>query len=98
LVGALRLVADAYGLDREGRAELLTATDDAIARIEAVRRSVDAGDPNAVEIWNRTVVASATTDGAPGGPTSRTSCRRPPLRRILALHARRGLESVGLAC
>src|SRR6266545_4264754 len=51
----LRLVADAYGLDRDGRAELLTAMDDAIARIEAaVRRSVDAGDPNAVEIWNRT--------------------------------------------
>ena len=29
--------------------------DDAIAVIEAaVRRSVDAGDPNAVELWNRT--------------------------------------------
>ena len=43
----LRLVADAYGLDRDGRAELLTAMDDAIDRVEAaVRRSVDAGDPN----------------------------------------------------
>ena len=43
----LRLVADAYGLDRDGRAELLTAMNDAIDRIEAaVRRSVDAGDPN----------------------------------------------------
>jgi hypothetical protein len=51
----LRLVADAYGLDGDGRAELLTAVDDAIARIEAAhRRAVDAGDPNAVELWNRT--------------------------------------------
>jgi aminoglycoside phosphotransferase (APT) family kinase protein len=51
----LRLVADAYGLDRRGRAELLTAMDDAIARIEAaVRRSVDGGDPDAVARWNRT--------------------------------------------
>jgi hypothetical protein len=51
----LRLVADAYGLDRGGRAELLSAMDDAIARITAaVRRSVDTGDPHAVEMWNRT--------------------------------------------
>jgi hypothetical protein len=51
----LRLVADAYGLDGRGRAELLTAIDDAIDRIEAaVRRAVDAGEPNAVELWNRT--------------------------------------------
>jgi hypothetical protein len=51
----LRLVADAYGLDRDGRAELLTAMNDAIVRIEAaVRRTVDAGDPNSVEMWNRT--------------------------------------------
>jgi Phosphotransferase enzyme family len=51
----LRLVADAYGLDRDGRAELLTAMNDAIDRIEAaVRRSVDAGDPNAIAMWNRT--------------------------------------------
>jgi hypothetical protein len=29
--------------------------DDAIDRLEAaVRRRVDAGDPNAVELWNRT--------------------------------------------
>jgi hypothetical protein len=40
----LRLVADACGRDRDSRAELLTAIDDAIARIEAaVRRSVAAG-------------------------------------------------------
>jgi hypothetical protein len=51
----LRLVADAYGLDRDGRAELLTAMDDAIARIEAaVRPRVDAGDPNAIAMANRT--------------------------------------------
>jgi hypothetical protein len=51
----LRLVADTYGLDRDGRAELLTAMDDAIARIEAaVRRSVAAGNPNAVALWDRT--------------------------------------------
>jgi Phosphotransferase enzyme family len=51
----LRLVADAYGLDRDGRAELLTAMNDAIARVEtAVRRSVDSGEPNAIAMWNRT--------------------------------------------
>jgi Phosphotransferase enzyme family len=51
----LRLVADAYGLDREGRAELLTAMNDAIDRVEAaVRRSVDAGDRNFIAMWNRT--------------------------------------------
>ncbi|MBA2385797.1 MAG: phosphotransferase [Acidimicrobiia bacterium] len=51
----LRLIADAHGLDRDGRAELFTAMNDAIARVEAaVRRSVDAGDPNAVAMWNRT--------------------------------------------
>jgi phosphotransferase family enzyme len=51
----LRLVADAYGLDRDGRADLLSVFDDALARIEeAVRRAVDAGDPSAVELWNRT--------------------------------------------
>jgi hypothetical protein len=51
----LRLVADAYGLDRDGRAELLTAMSDAIARITAAaRRWVDAVDPTLVEMWNRT--------------------------------------------
>jgi Phosphotransferase enzyme family len=51
----LRLVADAYGLDRDGRAELLTALDDAIDRIEAAaRRSVDTGDPNSIAMVNRT--------------------------------------------
>jgi hypothetical protein len=51
----LRLVADAYGLDRDGRVQLLEAMDDALDRIEvAVRCSVDAGDSAAVELWNRT--------------------------------------------
>jgi aminoglycoside phosphotransferase (APT) family kinase protein len=51
----LRLVADAYGLDGNGRAELLPAIDDAIARVEAaVRASVDAGHTNTVAMWHRT--------------------------------------------
>jgi hypothetical protein len=51
----LRLVADAYGLDREGRAELLAAMDDAIDRIEAAaRRGVEAGDPNAAAMLETT--------------------------------------------
>jgi len=51
----LRLVADAYGLDRAGRGELLTATDDALDRIEAaVRRAVDAGHPGSIALWDRT--------------------------------------------
>jgi hypothetical protein len=51
----LRLVSDTYGLDRDGRAELLTAVNDSIDRIEAgVRRSIDAGDPNAVEMLKKT--------------------------------------------
>lgn len=45
----LRLVADAYGLNRDGRSELLRAMDDAIDRIEAaVRRSLDVADSRAV--------------------------------------------------
>lgn len=55
LPARLRLVADAYGLDREGRAGLLTAVDDALDRVEAAtRRAVDAGDPGAIELWRRT--------------------------------------------
>jgi aminoglycoside phosphotransferase (APT) family kinase protein len=51
----LRLVADAYGLGREGRSELLAAMDDAMDRVEAaVRRRVDAGDPTAVAMVTRT--------------------------------------------
>lgn len=51
----LRLVADAYGLDRDGRAAMLAALDDALDRIEAAaRRSVDEGDANAVAMFERT--------------------------------------------
>lgn len=46
----LRLVADAYGLDGEGRMELLDAMDDAIDRIEAfARRHADGADPRSLE-------------------------------------------------
>ena len=51
----LRLVADAYGLDRDGRTQLIAAMDDAIDRVEtAVRRRVDAGDPNYRAMVRRT--------------------------------------------
>jgi hypothetical protein len=51
----LRLVADAYGLDRDGRVELLTAMDDAMDRVEAaVRRRVDGGDASYIALWKRT--------------------------------------------
>jgi len=51
----LRLVADSYGLDRYERAEVLGAMNDALDRVEdSVRRSVEAGDSNSVEMWNRT--------------------------------------------
>jgi aminoglycoside phosphotransferase (APT) family kinase protein len=51
----LRLVSDAYGLDRDGRGALLDAMDDAMARIEAaVRHSIEAGDPDAVTTLNST--------------------------------------------
>ena len=51
----LRLVADAYGLDRDGRAALLPALDDAIDRIEATtRRSIDRGDAHAIDMVART--------------------------------------------
>jgi hypothetical protein len=51
----LRLVADAYGLDRDGRAELLQALGDALDRIEALaRRSVATGDPAALAAAART--------------------------------------------
>jgi hypothetical protein len=46
----LRLVADAYGLDREGRMELLCAMDDAIDRIETLARRGEGGaDPSRLQ-------------------------------------------------
>jgi aminoglycoside phosphotransferase (APT) family kinase protein len=51
----LRLVADAYGLDQHGRADLLSAVDDALGRIEGtVRAAVAAGDAAAIEAVHRT--------------------------------------------
>lgn len=51
----LRLVADEYGLDQEGRTELLSAIDNALDGIEStVRRSVDAGDPCAIAMLEKT--------------------------------------------
>ena len=51
----LRLVADAYGLDGEGRMGLLAAVGQAMERVEAaVRRGVEAADPNTVAMWDRT--------------------------------------------
>jgi hypothetical protein len=49
----LRVVADAYGLDRGGRNELVEIVSMSIARSgEFVRRRVEAGDPNFTKIWN----------------------------------------------
>lgn len=50
----LRLVADTYGLDGEGRAELLAVLDESMARAgEFVRRRVEAGDANFVAMWQQ---------------------------------------------
>jgi hypothetical protein len=49
----LRVVADAYGLDRAGRDLLVSILADSIARGGAfVRRRVVAGDPNFIAMWN----------------------------------------------
>jgi hypothetical protein len=48
-----RVAADAYGLDGDGRAELLAAFDESMARGgEFVRRRVEAGDPNFIAMWD----------------------------------------------
>ena len=48
----LRLVADAYRLDEEGRGVVLACLDDAVDRAgEFVRRRVEAGDPNFIRMW-----------------------------------------------
>jgi hypothetical protein len=55
LPARLRLVADEYGLDAEGRQELLTALDGSIASGgEFVRRRVEAGDANFIAMWEST--------------------------------------------
>lgn len=49
----LRLVADAYGLDRASRHDLLAILSDSIARGgEFLQRRVEAGDPNFVKMRN----------------------------------------------
>jgi thiamine kinase-like enzyme len=49
----LRLVADAYGLDHAERIEFLGILSDTIARGgEFVRRRVEAGDVNFIQMWN----------------------------------------------
>jgi hypothetical protein len=49
----LRIVADAYGLDGPGRRELVGIIGESIARGgEFVRRRVEAGDRNFIEMWN----------------------------------------------
>ena len=49
----LRVVADAYGLDRDARHELFERIAESIARGGAfVRRRVELGDPNFVAMWN----------------------------------------------
>jgi aminoglycoside phosphotransferase (APT) family kinase protein len=51
----LRLIADAYGLSRDGRAGLLTAMNDALDRIDAAaRRTVAAGTPGIIAMMNQT--------------------------------------------
>jgi hypothetical protein len=65
------LMADAYGLDQDGRSQLLTAMDDALDRIEAAaRRSVDHADPNTVAVMQRTWASRSTSGDGAGGLTT----------------------------
>ena len=51
----LRVIADAYGLDRTGRSRLLSCIHDALDQVErAVRGSIANGDPAARDAVNRT--------------------------------------------
>ncbi len=53
LPARLRLVADAYGLDKSQRAELLGHLSESIERGGGfVRRRVEAGDPGFLRMWN----------------------------------------------
>lgn len=54
LPGRLRVVADSYGLDATGRAELLVVLSSTIDRGgEFVARRVEAGDPNFIRMWQQ---------------------------------------------
>jgi hypothetical protein len=49
----LRLIADTYGLDLAERRELIAVLGGSIAQGGAfVRRRVEAGDPNFIEMWD----------------------------------------------
>ncbi len=51
----LRVIVDAYGLAPEERADMIGALDDAMDRVAAaVRRRLEAGDPNFVDRWRHT--------------------------------------------
>jgi aminoglycoside phosphotransferase (APT) family kinase protein len=53
LVARLRLVADVYGLDAEGRSGMVAALSDSMARGgRFLLRRVEAGDQNFIEMWN----------------------------------------------
>jgi aminoglycoside phosphotransferase (APT) family kinase protein len=55
LVTRLRLVADTYGLDAQGRSEMVAALSDSMARGgQFMQRRVAAGDANFTEMWNST--------------------------------------------
>jgi hypothetical protein len=50
--GRLRLVCDAYGLEAEGRADVLSSLSESIAHGgEFVRRRAEAGEPGFVKMW-----------------------------------------------
>ena len=54
LPNRLRVVADSYGLDATGRAELLAVLSSTIDRGgEFVSRRVEAGDPNFIRMWEQ---------------------------------------------
>ena len=84
-------VADAYGLDGDGRTELLSAMDDALAHVRQPSGTASrAGDPTRSPCGTGQVAASATTAGAAGGSgTARNSprpCADTPTTRHAARH------------
>jgi hypothetical protein len=87
LTPQVRLVADGYGLDRDSRAELVAAMDDAMDRIEvAALRSVDEGERRRLPCWPRPEASSSATGDANGGCAARTAlpARESDLRRVSA--------------
>jgi hypothetical protein len=83
----LRLVAvadaDADGLDRDGRAELIAAIDDAIDRVEeATRRSVEEGGAQAIAVLSRRGGIENTTVDANGGCAAEMPSQPPSAETI----------------